>query len=246
MEKIIGQPINYVIRVDFQGFVKAVDLLGGITIHVDNTLDDYEYPIEGKENDPCGHTEDELASLATASSQLEAFPCRYKHIHFDKGTIHMDGQTALEFVRSRHALGSEGSDFARSRRQEKVISAVKDKIFSTETLLNPAKIISLYNVLATSIDTDIKQDEFDDFIKLAQKMRGSKITSATVDTGDTSTEREGLLMHPDDAEPYGGQWVLAPTTGSDDFTKIHTYILCTITKGNCNITPTPSTSPKQK
>ena len=69
----------------------------------------------------------------------------------------MDGKTALTFVRSRHAEGEEGSDFARSKRQEKIIQAFKDKLFSFQTIINPAKIISLYDILKDSIDTDIKR-----------------------------------------------------------------------------------------
>ncbi|MBI2074482.1 MAG: LCP family protein [Candidatus Levybacteria bacterium] len=94
VSKITNQPVDYVIRLDFAGFIKAIDLVGGLDINNENTFDDYEYPIEGKEEDLCGHPLEEIDLLATASSQLEAFPCRYKHIRFDRGLLHIDGQTA--------------------------------------------------------------------------------------------------------------------------------------------------------
>src|SRR3989344_4326105 len=75
--KITGQSIDYGVVIDFSGFIKAVDLMGGLDVNIDRTFDDYEYPIEGKENDPCGNKEEDLPALATASSQLEVFPCRY-------------------------------------------------------------------------------------------------------------------------------------------------------------------------
>ena len=126
--KILGQHIDYGVKIDFGGFVKAVDILGGLDINVDDTFDDYAYPIEGNEDATCGLTDDQIASDSAAiasgsATELQSFPCRYKHIHFDAGPTHMDGETALEYVRSRHAEGPEGSDFARSKRQEKVISA---------------------------------------------------------------------------------------------------------------------------
>jgi LCP family protein required for cell wall assembly len=200
VSQVIGEPIDYAVRIDFQGFVKAVDMLGGLDINVDRTLDDYAYPTGGKEDDTCDHTDEEIvnltAQIATASAtESEAFPCRYEHLHFDTGPNHMDGTTALKFVRSRHALGAEGSDFARSNRQEKVIQAFKEKLFSLNTILNPGKMLSLIDVLRGSIDTDIKQDEYDDFIKLAQKMRDARIKSAVLDLGDASVGREGLLIH---------------------------------------------------
>lgn len=237
--KITGQEIDYGVRIDFDGFVKAVDVIGGLDINVENAFDDYEYPIEGKENDPCGHSDNELISLASSSSQLEVFPCRYMHVHFAKGLQHMDGQTALRFVRSRHAEGEEGTDFARSKRQEKIIKVFKDKTLSLQTLINPTKVISLYNIVKTSLDTDIKQDEFDDFIRLFQKIRGAKVESAVIDYGDPSKDRPGLLKNPPLSSDYNFAWVLIPRIGVDNYSEIQNYIDCEIRIGNCNISKNP-------
>lgn len=240
IEKVTGQNINYGIRIDFSGFVKAVNIIGGLDINVDNTFDDYQYPIDGQENNPCGKTQAELQSMADDSQDqlVKDFPCRYKHIHFNKGLQHMDGETALEYVRSRHAVqANEASDFARSKRQEKVIKAFKDKVLSVETLLNPAKIISLYETLKSSIDTNIQQSEFDDFIRLAEKMKNAKIQSAVIDAGNTQTNRPGLLTNPPTSSYYNYEWVLIPRIGNGNFTEIQNYITCEITKGNCAIPP---------
>jgi LCP family protein required for cell wall assembly len=240
--KITGQQIDYGVRIDFSGFVKAVDLVGGLDITVDNTFDDYQYPIDGKEVDTCGHTPEEMKSLAdTPEDRLpQAFPCRYLHLHFNKGLNHMDGVTALEFVRSRHATGLENGDFARSKRQEKVIAAFKSKVLSAQTLINPGKLISLYTTLQGSIDTDIKQDDFDDFIRLATKMRGAKIASTIIDIGDVMNNRAGLLDEAPFSDEYDNLSVLIPRTGNGNFTEIQNYISCEINKGNCSVLPTPT------
>jgi len=240
VEKVIGQRIDYSLKIDFNGFVKAVDMVGGLSIDVDNTFDDYEYPLKGLENDLCGHDDTEIATLsaqiATGSADgIELFPCRYEHLHFDRGITSMDGITALKYVRSRHATGSEGSDFARSKRQEKVIAAFKDKIFSLDILLNPVKALSLIGVVKDSIDTDIKEDEYDDFIRLAQDFRSATITSAVLDTGDTQTGRTGLLMNPPTGAEYLNQWVLVPVAGNGNYTEIVKYVDCEITVGKCSI-----------
>lgn len=242
VSKITGQRVDYVVRIDFSGFVKAVDIIGGLDVNVENSFDDYEYPISGKENDPCGKTEEDLEALATMSAEQQVLdlPCRYKHLHFDKGLNHMDGQTALEFVRSRHAVGDEGSDFARSKRQEKIINAFKEKVLSAETLINPAKILNLYSVLKDSIDTDIKQEEFDDFIRLAQKMSKAKIRSAIIDIGDENVKRNGLLIHPLITSEFNYEWVLIPRIGNGNFSEIQKYITCEIESDNCSISKTPS------
>jgi len=242
ISKITGQQVDYGVRIDFSGFVKAVDLVGGLDINVDNAFDDYQYPIDGKEVDTCGHTPEEMKSLAgTPEDQLpQAFPCRYLHLHFNKGLNHMDGITALEFVRSRHATGLENGDFARSKRQEKIIAAFKSKVLSAQTLINPGKLISLYTTLQGSIDTDIKQDDFDDFIRLATKMRGAKITSTTIDIGDVVNNRAGLLDEAPFSDEYDNLSVLIPRTGNGKFTEIQNYISCEITKSNCAVLPTPT------
>ena len=244
IEKIIGQPIDYGIRLDFAGFVKAVDIVGGIDVEVEQILDDLEYPIPGKEDYPCDQPEEDLDKLATAESQLEAFPCRYEHVHFDAGPNHMDGETALKFVRSRHAEGQEGTDFARSKRQEKIIQAFKEKVFSIGTFLNPIKVVSLLDVFEGSIDTDISDEEIDDFIKLAQKMsRGAgsgsaredaQITSVTLDVGDDKQNREGLLINPIITEEFRNQWALIPRIGNGNYREIQKYIDCEIKIGNCD------------
>jgi LCP family protein required for cell wall assembly len=237
VEKVTGQPIDYALKIDFNGFVKAVDMIGGLDIKVDNTFDDYAYPLTGHEDDLCGHEDSEIASLSAqiatgAADELESFPCRYEHLRFDAGLTHMDGITALKYVRSRHAMGAEGSDFARSKRQEKVISAFKEKIFSLDVLLNPVKALSLIDVVKDSIDTNIKEDEYDDFIRLAQKFKSATITSAVLDTGG-STGRPGLLMNPPIGSDYLNQWVLIPRAGNGNYTEIRKYVECEINKGKC-------------
>lgn len=244
--KILGQKIDYGFRIDFSGFEKAVDYLGGLDINVDRTFDDYAYPLSGKEDESCGHTEEEIASMSAqiatgSATDSELFPCRFEHLHFDAGLQHMDGETALKYVRSRHAYGPEGSDFARSKRQEKVISAFKDKVFSAGTLLNPIKLVSLFDTFQASIDTDIKKDEYDDFVKLAQKMKGATTKNYVIDTGDESVGRPELLINPPiDPNHYNGAWVLVPKAGPSNYSEIQSYVRCLVENVGCPITPTPS------
>ncbi len=76
VSSFIGYPIDYYVRINFQGFVKTVDLIGGIDIMVPKTIDDDEYP--------------------TADYGVETF-------HLDAGLQHLDGETALKYARTRHA-----------------------------------------------------------------------------------------------------------------------------------------------
>lgn len=236
--EILNQPVNYAFRVDFSGFVQIVDQLGGLDIEVEQTFDDYNYPIPGKESDLCNKSEDELKAIeATMSANptivpvTEIFPCRVEHLHFEKGQQHMDGKATLKYVRSRQAEGLEGTDFARSRRQQKVLLALRDKGLSAGVLLNPLKLIQISQTLGKSIDTDIQSNEYDDFVKLAQKMRGAEIKNAVIDQGDEQEDRPGLLINP--PVSFYGAWVLSPRTG--DFKEIQEYVSCELTRDDCVI-----------
>lgn len=255
VSKMLDQQIDYAVKIDFEGFEKAVDMAGGLTITVDRTFDDYEYPLKNKEADSCGLDDEKIASLSAAiasgsASVVDSFPCRYEHLHFDKGTTTMDGETALKYVRSRHGTGKEGSDFARSMRQEKVITAFKEKMLAVDTLLNPVKVVGIVTALQGSIETDIKENEYDDFVKLAQKLKGAKVSSAIIDTGDQSEDRYGILINPPIGPTYRNQWVLSPRRGNGDYSEIQDYIKCFIKDTDCYVgedgilTPTPVPSPR--
>ena len=243
VKEVTGQEVNYGFRIDFTGFVKAVDLIDGIDVNVDEQLDDYHYPIDGEETNTCSHTTDEITQFtATVSAEQELwdfFPCRYKHLHVDAGVQHMNGITALEFVRSRHGAGSEGTDFARSRRQQRVIEAFREKVFSVGTLTNIGKVIGLYNILKDSIDTDIPQEDFAPFYDATQKLKQSKIENAVIDFGDESQDRSGLLIQGPISAEFGYASILMPRVGNGDFSEIQHFVTCEVKVGGCSVSPTP-------
>ena len=140
ISEILEMPIHYYLRVDFDGFVKIIDDLGGIEVEVENTLDDYRYPIMCRENNPDYYS-------------------RFEHLHIDAGRQTMDGQLALKYARSRHGVGVEGSDFARSKRQQKILEAVKDKLFSANTLFKPKLIMNIIGNAEEHVTTNLQPDE---------------------------------------------------------------------------------------
>lgn len=194
VSEILGQPIHYAVLVDFDGFVKAIDLMGGLEVEVERSFDDYKYPIPGME-----------------TAQPEE--ARYEYLHFDQGWQSMDGTRALKYIRSRYAEGEEGTDFARSKRQQKILLAFKDKVFSAKTIFSPKKIKALMQVFSHSIKTDIAEEEYATFFKLALKVKNGKIKTAILE--------ENLLINPP-SQKYDGHWVLIPK--SDDWREVHQYV----------------------
>ena len=140
-EEVVGQPIQYGAVVDFSSFKDIVDAIGGIDVDVQNSFTDKMYPIAGRENDLCGGD--------------PTYACRYETVSFNAGPQFMNGDTALKFVRSRHAEGIEGTDLAREARQQKVIDAIKNKIISQKVYLQPKVDLALLNILKKYVVTDI-------------------------------------------------------------------------------------------
>ena len=189
---ILGIPIHYAARVDFEGFVKGIDVLGGVDINVDNTFDDYMYPREGYENAPISE--------------------RFIHLYFDAGLQHMDGETALRYARSRQGTNGEGSDFARARRQQKVILAVREKARNLNIFDSLSKISNLLETFGQSVETDINISEMMLFYKLGKDFNPDDIKTYVLDNGDSEAS---LLYHPP-LEQFGGGWVLLPTGNNFD------------------------------
>ncbi|MBI4092970.1 MAG: LCP family protein [Candidatus Kerfeldbacteria bacterium] len=173
---VTGQPIHYFGQIDFAGFMNIVDDLGGIEVNVEQPFTDREYPTPN---------------------------FGYQTIRFDAGRQPMDGATALKFVRSRHGSNGEGSDFARSRRQQLVLEAIGDKIFSFGTFLNPVKVGNVLGSLGSHTGTNMEVWELLRLARLSRKGTPSIITRV-LDSGPTGalknvTGADGaFLLQPKD------------------------------------------------
>lgn len=125
---LLEQEIHYYVKVDFGGFEELIDELGGVNVYVERAFTDSAYP-----------TDDYLTTT----------------ISFEEGWQKMDGKTALQFSRSRHGNNGEGSDFARAARQQKILLAVKDRLLSASTLLNPSRLAKVLNTVSSHLQTNM-------------------------------------------------------------------------------------------
>ncbi len=195
VEGVLGIPVHYSAVVDFAGFKKAIDVLGGVEVDVERPFDDYKYPIPGEE---CAEPEE----------------LRWEHVHFDAGLQTMGGERALKYVRSRRAVGPEGSDFARSVRQQKIILAVKDTALSLSLFSDFNRVRELYQTFGESIVTDLGLAGAERLLQVAQ---GIGEVRTEVINGD-----KGLLVAPENRERFGNSWVLVPRQG--DFSEVRAYV----------------------
>lgn len=193
--QLLQMPIQYYVRVDFQGFVNIINDLGGIQVNVENTLDDYSYPITGQEDNP-------------------NYAARFEHLHIDKGLQTMNGDLALAYARSRHAAGAEGSDFARARRQQLVLEAVKAKLLSAQTLLNPVTLAKIITELNKNISTNLSVGEILRVWDLFKGADHSHITNKVL-----SDAPDNFLVA---GRGQDGAYILMPRSGN--FTDIRNFV----------------------
>ena len=150
---ITGQPINYYIALDFDGFRQIVGELGGVNIQVPNDLHDDRYPGPN-----------------------------YSYQTFDikAGLQNLDGETALKYARTRH---NEDGDFGRAYRQQQILEASRTKAFSLGTILNIPKVNDLLNTLGEHLRTDIPLNELNTFVDLLKKIDTHTTVNKVLDAG---------------------------------------------------------------
>lgn len=188
-EDITQLDIHYYGMMDIYGLVNAVDILGGVDVDVEQAFTDYMFPSNTN---------------------------TWEVVSFEEGTQYMDGETAMKYARSRHAQGPEGSDFARARRQQRLIMAIKDKFLSTETLQNPLAVFEIAEELGESITlSDISTEDVRAALALGEKAESSIYTFVL-----DPMAGNGTLITEDPSAAY----VLFPKAGEGNWTEIQGYL----------------------
>lgn len=139
IQEFLGIPIHGYVLVDFDGFVKLIDQIGGIDITVEKAIDDTKYPTEDY---------------------------GYQEVHIPAGLVHMDGDLALKYARVRH--GSDDIDRGKRQQQvllaardkalkltllPKLPSLMATIMATVKTDLQPGEILALAK-LANQVETD--------------------------------------------------------------------------------------------
>ncbi|MEX2183227.1 MAG: LCP family protein [Chloroflexota bacterium] len=134
---LLGSPIHYYAAVDLAGFRRMIDLVGGVTVDNPREINDPRYDwLDGRR----GFT-------------------------LSAGEHHLDGRTALAYVRSRQGVGD--SDFTRARRQQQVLLALRSQLTTPEALGN---LPGLLDAAADTVRTNFPSDRVGEMIDLAQRI----------------------------------------------------------------------------
>lgn len=140
VSNLLGIPIQFYVYTDFQGFIKLVDAVGGVDFYVEKDMN-YESIADKHEYD----------------------------IDLKEGQQHLDGITALQYVRFRH---DAMSDYSRTKRQREFTNAIAQKMKSTTSIM---KLPSILEEVSPYIDTNLSVN---DMWKLASVGYQSKMEAS--------------------------------------------------------------------
>jgi len=155
IEQDFGIPINYYAWVGLDGFIKVINEVGGVDVDVTHPIVDDNYP-------------DDVGKMAND-------PYAVKRLYLSPGPQHLDGPTALEYVRSRHA--DLVGDFGRSVRQQQVLGALKTKL-SNPDIFN--KLPAIAGDLKGFLKTDMALPDVLKLMNFARSLNMNKINKLTL------------------------------------------------------------------
>ncbi len=215
LQDITGQPMHYAVEINFEGFKRIVDTLGGVEV---NLAEEFIEPVQFHEAKVC-----DPRVFTVKSGQFETktndrgkvvaqYPLCYNAqeecggvFKVSAGVSILNGDRALCYVRAR----ATSSDFDRARRQQDVIGQIKTKAFSMGVLSDFGKVQELIGALSDNTNTDMELWEMQRFFELYQKMGNDiPVTHKVLENSE-----EGLLYsHEGDERGY----ILMPRGDSYD------------------------------
>lgn len=184
VSEVTGLNIHYAAVLNFIGFKQLVDVIGGIDVTLDAPFYESTQFVKGNE---CGG-----------------------QFYLPKGENHLNGETALCYVRSRENT----SDFDRAKRQQVVLKSLKDKLVSLGTLTDFGKLNGILNTVGNNARTDMSSAEMKKFYEEYAGIHNGEMFQRVFENSP-----EGLLMVPGDAPPEAG-YVLIPRAGWDNYSQI--------------------------
>jgi len=179
---ITGLQVNYWMTINFTGFRDFIDAIGGIDVDVPDAFT-AKYPAN---DDP-------------------AVNPNWITVKFTRGLQHMDGQRAIIYARARYVLDNpaEGSDFARSQRQQLIMKAALTKMKQWQTWPH------MYGALDKLEHTLYSNLSLADLAEFALKMDLNTahrvgLSNANVLVDATSDDGQSILL------PQNNNWALIP------------------------------------
>ena len=149
--------------INFDGFKKVVDAMGGIDIYVDERTESEHLQPNGK------------GRPYRPSSRGDEHPYVGPKKVYEVGNQHLVGWQALDFARQRYGL--KGTDYARQRHQQQVLKAIAKKAASGDVVANPVKLDKVLTAAGKSLTFNGRGKSVLDYALALKGMRPDNITT---------------------------------------------------------------------
>lgn len=166
---LLGTRIHYFAAIDMEGMRQLIDAVGGVDVVVERTINDtgYHDAITGR-----------------------------RGFYIEAGPHHLDGETAMAYVRSRKAAGE--NDFTRAERQQQVLTAIAEKLSAGNLLVT---LPGLLDTVRDNVATDIPQRRISELAASGQEADLADVERVvlTPDDGYVWVEpasAAGYVLHP--------------------------------------------------
>nr|WP_243407902.1 LCP family protein [Frankia canadensis] len=188
VQSLTGMEINHYISMDLKGFKDITDAIGGVEVCIKPSTA------------PAQHFQDDNGRWRVSTNTNDPM----SGFRGGPGTIQVNGDQALAFVRQRHGLPAGDTD--RIARQQQFIGAMFHKIMGGDTLTNPIKIERLTSAAAGALSLD-EHTKLTDLRSLATRIRGLSNGGIRMQTVPTHapTRAEGAIDDMGDIRLHGNR-----------------------------------------
>ena len=186
LSEVTGLRIDHWLAIDFAGFREMVDAVGGVTI---------ENPV----------------TFAYTTIEKNHRAGQWDHGAFAAGELHLDGEDALAYSRARYtSVVSESTDFARSIRQARILSALRGKL-GEGGIGSIVPGLGLMDAMERGVRTDLSAI---DLFLLSSHLSSDRRVELTEDVALTATTNTL------------GQYILIPSgwSGPGDYGALQDYL----------------------
>ncbi len=195
LEELTAVNIHHTVVLSLDKLEELIDLVGGVNLDIPLGFVDEKFPRPG------------------VDVTIERDPkILYQTISFEPGQQTLTGEKALQYIRSRHSEGDEGSDLARGERQQLVVKALFSQLMEPKQYLeNPALAGQLYKFYEQNFAEVLPLTEL---IATGKKLAPIKaeITIAGHQLSTTKDDpKTGVLANPKPSYLYQNQWVYVIT-----------------------------------
>ena len=151
VESLIGQPVDYYVRINFEGFRKLLEEIGCIDIDVPKLIDDPTFPDDNYGYDP---------------------------LYLEPGHYCMDADLALKYARTRHVDSDFGR---MERQQQVIMAVKDKVLSTGELPRLIVRAPALLNILSDSIQTDMPLSKMIALANMARNMNLDNVRRLIID-----------------------------------------------------------------